>query len=362
VARILLLGPDRDRAGGLRSLLRQDSHEIHWRRSVERWLDAERDFVPELVVAAVRSTESVLRGRAPARRGFPAPLLFVQNESDLYRDLQIEDRLVDRLESPFMSEEFLARIDALVRVRRVILRESGRPDTAAGEDRDRDGRSDGPWKGIASRFAAVLGTRVPRFEKPVAPYLEVAARVAEWADARDGFDPGHAERVASFCGMMADNLRLPDSEASALIRAAMLHDIGKVGLPIELLRHEGPLDDHQMRLVRTHAERGADLLRALDTEDAVADTILYHHERADGSGYEGKTLDATPPAARILAVAETYDAMTRSRVRSTLEPPEALRALEDGKGTKYDPDCVEALSRALRPPRDRIPVSGLLGN
>ena len=360
MAKILLLGPDRDRAGGLRSLLRQDSHAVHWCRDVERWPDAERDVLPELVVAAVRSTESVLRVRTSARRRFPAPLLFVQNESDLHRDLQIEDRLVDRLESPFMSEEFLARIDALVRVRRVILRESGGREATV--EKDDEPEVERTWKGIASRFAAVLGARVPRFDKPVGPYLEVAARVAEWADARDGFDPGHAERVASFCGMMADGMRLPDSEASALIRAAMLHDIGKVALPVELLRREGPLDDDQMRLVRTHAERGANLLRALDTENDVAETILYHHERADGSGYHGKTLETTPAAARILAVAETYDAMTRSRVRSTVEPGEALRLLESEKGTKYDPACVDALSRALRPTRNCIPVSGPLGN
>jgi len=370
VARILLLGSERNRTEGLRSLLREDGHEVRRHAGVPGWADAERRTVPELVVAAVPSTDDVLRARRPIRRGFAAPVLFVQNESDIHRDFQVEDRLVDRLQSPFMSEEFLGRVDALVRVRRVILRAAGvgrsasaaEDATAAPQGSDDPASADTPWSRIASRVSALLGTRLPRYSRPLAPYLEVAARVAEWADARDGFDPGHAERVANLSGLMADGLGLGDSEATALIRAAMLHDIGKVAIPVELLRMEGPLDDDQMRLLRTHAERGATLLRALDTDADVADAILYHHERADGSGYQGKTLDQTPTAARILAVAETYDAMTRSRVRSTCEPEAALRRLEAGRGTDFDPDCVDALARSLRPRRSYLPVSGLLGN
>ena len=98
----------------------------------------------------------------------------------------------------------------------------------------------------------------------------------------------------------------------------MLHDIGKVALPVEVLRHKGPLEETQMRLVRTHAERGAAILRALDKDEVVADTILYHHEYVDGSGYYGRTAASIPRAARILAVAEAYDAMTTSLVRKRL--------------------------------------------
>lgn len=341
MAEVLLLGEEKDRASGLRALLRQDGHRVLVVREIDRWRERERETSPDLVVAAVASPDPVLYAPSRPARGFPAPLLFVQHEAESYREAHFDERIVDRIESPFMAEEFLGRVDALVRVRKIVLRE----ELPAGGPRD-----DAPRiRGLAARLAAALGTRVPRFEKPPAPYLEVAARVADWADRRDGFEPGHAERVTSFAAMIADELGLRDGETAALLRAAMLHDIGKVALPVEVLRQRGPLEEKQIRLLRTHADRGARLLRALDRDDAVADAIRYHHERVDGGGYHGKRGEDIPLAARILAVAEAFDAMTTSTVRPRLTPERAQGTLRDERGSQFDPTCVDALCRALRP-------------
>jgi HD-GYP domain-containing protein (c-di-GMP phosphodiesterase class II) len=156
--------------------------------------------------------------------------------------------------------------------------------------------------------------------------------------------------------MIADGLGVDDSEAAVLLRAAMLHDVGKIAMPVELLRKEGPLDADQLRLVRSHPERGATLLRALEKDEAVAQTVLLHHERGDGSGYYGKRREQTPRSARILAVAETYDAMTTSLVKEKLPQDHALAILRDRK-EHYDVDCVAALVDAVRPRASRIPVS-----
>ena len=198
-------------------------------------------------------------------------------------------------------------------------------------------------------LSSLLGARVPRLAKPIAPYLEVAARVAEWSDRRDGFEPGHAERVANFAAMIADELRLGDGETASLLRAALLHDIGKVALPIEVLRQRMPLEENQMRLIRTHAERGAAILRALDRDDAAADTILNHHENVDGSGYFGRKGAAIPLPARILAVAEGFDAMTTSLVRKRLTPDAAIGLMREFRGTHWDADCVDALIGVVQP-------------
>jgi putative nucleotidyltransferase with HDIG domain len=347
---ILLVGRDRERARGVRSLLRQDGHEVTWTREVPRWRDLERQIRPDLVVAAVGSAGGVFEACRRSARGFPPPLLFVQHDVDAAEEFHLEDRLVDRLVSPFHVDDLLARVDALIRLRRLVLR--GRP-----EPRDRR-RSRGVG-GLAGRLASLLGRRVPRVSKPREPYLEVVNRVAEWADRRDMFEPGHAERVTSLAALMADGLGLPDSEASALLRAAMLHDIGKVAVPVEVLRKQGPLEDEQMRLIRTHPERGAALLRALDPDDAVANTIRYHHERVDGNGYYGKDADSVPLAARILAVAESYDAMTTSKVRETVSFDGALSILEEKRGSAFDADCVDALVEALRPRPTYVPLSDL---
>ncbi len=185
----------------------------------------------------------------------------------------------------------------------------------------------------------------------------MASRAAEWADRRDAFEPGHAERVAALSAMMADEMGLGDGEASALLRAAMLHDIGKVSFPVEILRQRGPLDEEQARLMRTHPERGAALLRALDPDEEVARAIQFHHERADGKGYYGKSGDDVPLLSRVLAVAEAYDAMTTSRVRPTLPPPGARAYLLEQRGRQFDAACVDALLEVTRPARPSISLS-----
>ena len=361
MSKILLVGPNRERASGIRSLMKEDGHEVAWTRAVAGWLDAEREVLPDLVIAAVTECDGMLDvgGRKP--RGFPAPLLFIQNEADLFQERFEPDRLVDQITSPFMREELLARADALIRVRKVIRR-SGvdqlvQVEEQPGEQSEPD--RPGTFKRIGRRISAVLGSRVPRRSKPLGPYAEVAARVADWADRRDGMEQGHAERVTMFCNMIAEGLRLPRDQANSLLRAAMLHDIGKVGIPVELLQKEGPLEEDQMRLMRTHPQKGAALMRALDRDEEVVKTILYHHERPDGTGYYGKSGKGVPVTCRVLAVAETYDAMTRSQVRAQVSPEDALEYLRQGRGHMFDTDSVNALSDVLQPRRTCIPLSSV---
>lgn len=352
MAEILLVGEQKGRAKGIRDLLRQDAHAVTWVRDEENWRAAEMETGASVVVMAVSSPHRVLAAPGKPARGFPPPILLVRNETDFHASVHLEERLVDELRSPFTAEELLARVDALARVRE-RLRERAR-----GRKAPEDGGSRPAWRRLCGRLAAVLGSRVPRLGKPSAPYHEVAARLAEWADRRDAFEPGHAERVAGLSAMIAEELNLSDAETAALLRAALLHDIGKVALPVEVLRHPGPLEEGQMRLVRTHPERGADLLRSLVQDDEVAVAVLYHHERADGAGYYGKRLEELPRAARILAVAEAYDGMTTSRFREPLSSERARATLAEQRGLVFDPECVDALLQALRPRPDIIPLSG----
>jgi HD-GYP domain-containing protein (c-di-GMP phosphodiesterase class II) len=352
MSHVLLLGSDRERVAEVRTMLRQDGHQVSATRTIDGWRSMERELSPDLVVAAVNSTDVVLA--APQRkpcRGFPAPLLFVQHETDFCRDVFLAERLVDRITSPFLSQDLLARVDALVRVRRVIQR-----DPALGNV-DESKEAGGQLRGLGRRLSAILGSRIPRCEKPLAPYLEVAGQVADWADRRDAFAPGHAERVTSFCAMIGEGLRLGDHETAALLRAAMLHDIGKVALPVEVLHQKTPLEDSQMRLIRTHPQRGAALLQVLDRDEEVAEAVLYHHERPDGLGYYGIDADNVPRTARILAVAEVYDAMTSSRVREPLQSGRALELLEESKGESFDSDAVEALVDKMKPQPRTVPLA-----
>jgi len=349
MARILLLGPERERAAGIRTLLAAGSHAVVWARDTDDWPAIEREQRPDLVVAAVGQPEAVLGQAAPRRgAGFPPPILFVQTEADFHRDLWPRDRIADRIASPFLGPELLARVDALLRVRQQVLGGgAASPAETAG----------GGAPGLRERLADWLRARLPREELPSGPYLEVAARVAEWADRRDAFAPGHATRVTGFCAMIADGLRMNERETGQLLRAAMLHDIGKAGLPVEVLWQAPPLEDGQRRLIRTHPARGAALLRALDPDEAVANVVLYHHERPDGTGYYRTEAGSVPRAAYALAVAEVYDAMTSSRVCPAVEPLEALERLRSVRGRDYDGECVEVLDHVLRPRAAGLPLS-----
>jgi putative nucleotidyltransferase with HDIG domain len=343
MAHVLLIGEDRERTSEVRGLLAMDGHRVGTARDVVRWREDERLVAPEVVVAAVAAPDAVLSVPMGGVRGFAPPILFVHRESDESREPQLDERLVDRIVSPFAAEEFLGRVDALIRVRRVVLHQTRTSD-------DREAPRPGRWR---AAFASLLRSRVPRHEKPPAPYLEVAARVADWSDRRDGFEAGHAERVTNFAAMIADSFGLGDGETAALLRAAMLHDIGKVALPIEVLRQKAPLEENQMRMLRTHAERGATILRALDKDEVVADTIHYHHENVDGSGYYGRKGAMIPRAARILAVAEGFDAMTTSLVRKRLTVDAAIGLMRERRGGQWDAECVDALVGALQP-RPRV--------
>jgi len=347
MARLLLLGPERQRAAGLRTMLVRDGHEVTWLRSLENWAAHEREFQPDLVVAAVSQPDPVLAAATDRPPGFPPPILFVQHEADFLREPRDEKRLVDRLASPFMSDELLARVDALVTVRQVV-----QCNTLGAALPQRQG-----WTKLRRILSSWLRSRMPEQERPSGPYLEVAARVAEWADRRDAFKPGHAARVTSFCGMIAEGLGMEEQETTQLLRAAMLHDIGKVALPVEVLHQRRPLEEEQRRLIRTHPARGAALLRALDPDESVARVVLYHHERPDGSGYYGKTGSGVPRAAYALAVAESYDAMTSSLLGRTVESGRALDMLQSRKGATYDTECVDALVDALGPRISSIPLS-----
>jgi HD-GYP domain-containing protein (c-di-GMP phosphodiesterase class II) len=349
MARLLLLGPDRQRVAGLRALLARDGHAITCVRSLEGWLEREREILPDVVVAAVAHTEGVLATADRPAAGFPPPLLFVRQEADFLREPHLQGRLVDCLVSPFMRDELLARVDALARVHWIVDRQ-GSDDVGSG----RRG-----WPGLKQRVSSWVKTRLPEKEKPAGPYLEVAARVADWADRRDAFEPGHAARVTSFCALIAEGLGMGEQETAELLHAATLHDIGKIALPLGMLHQQQPLVEEQRRLIRTHPARGAALLRALDPDEQVARVVLYHHERPDGTGYYGKRPEGVPRAAYALAVAETYDAMTSSLLGETVDSERALELLMSGRGAAYEGDCVEALADALRPQSKPIRVSDI---
>ena len=159
----------------------------------------------------------------------------------------------------------------------------------------------------------------------------------------------HNVRVARLCVRIGREMSMSASELRVLARAGLIHDIGKLGIPLSVLEKHSPLDESEWILMRTHPELGLNLLDRAGQSRREVLAVLYHHERLDGSGYPyGLKAEAIPVEARIVAVADTYDALTSDRpYRLACSEAEARRVLVEEAGSRLDENAVGALFRAL---------------
>ena len=179
-------------------------------------------------------------------------------------------------------------------------------------------------------------------------YLSAMLVLAEAVDLRDAGSAAHSDTVGRYAEMIAAELGLDEHRVERVKLAGILHDIGKVGVPDSVLQKAGPLDEGEWEEIRKHCELGSRLLSGAGLED-IAHWVLAHHERPDGTGYPaGLSGSEIPPEARILAVADAYEAMVGDRTyRMAIGPDRARQELENGAGTQFDPLAVEAFLRFL---------------
>ncbi|MGI8726214.1 MAG: HD-GYP domain-containing protein, partial [Solirubrobacterales bacterium] len=165
-------------------------------------------------------------------------------------------------------------------------------------------------------------------------------------EARDPYTHGHSRRVARYAAMIAKNLGLDEREVAKIRTAAAVHDVGKLEVPLEVLNKAGRLTDEEFELIKVHAPRGAELVAKLGDEE-LTEIVAHHHERLDGSGYPDRIGgERIPLGARIIAVADTFDALTSTRAyRPARSHAEALAILHAEAGTQLDLDAVHAFDR-----------------
>ncbi|GMU40713.1 MAG: hypothetical protein AMXMBFR23_15790 [Chloroflexota bacterium] len=180
-------------------------------------------------------------------------------------------------------------------------------------------------------------------------YTESIVTLAAALEARDGYTLGHGERVAALSVLIGQQMRLPDTRLRALAAGALLHDVGKIGVPDAVLHKRASLDPVEYDVIKEHPGRGAEMLRGAFGRRIEALVIRHHHERFDGTGYpDGLAGDAIPLEARIAAVADVYDALRSNRAyRPAWEPDESVSVIEAGAGTHFDPRCVEAFAAVV---------------
>lgn len=179
--------------------------------------------------------------------------------------------------------------------------------------------------------------------------LQMVKTLASAIDAKDAYTNGHSVRVAKYSRELASNMGKPIEEIEKIYIVALLHDIGKIGIPDTIINKTSKLTDEEYEIIKKHPSIGADILKNVPEMPNIAVGAHWHHERYDGKGYpDGLKGPEIPEIARIIAVADAYDAMTSRRSYRNSLPQEVVRSeIEKGRGFQFDPDIADIMLRLI---------------
>ena len=180
--------------------------------------------------------------------------------------------------------------------------------------------------------------------------LESIYAFAKAIEARDHYTGEHAEKMVSIVRNIAKELNLPQAKTTSLEQAAVLHDLGKIGIDDKILRKKAKLSKKEYEQIKKHPLIGAEIIRSIHFLKEVVPFILYHHERFDGKGYvAGLKGNDIPLGARILAIADVYQALISDRpYRKAYSQKKALDIIKESSGKQFDPDVVKALLKTVK--------------
>ncbi|SCY26528.1 HD-GYP domain-containing protein [Desulfoluna spongiiphila] len=202
-----------------------------------------------------------------------------------------------------------------------------------------------------------LAKRITRFSvRLLEANLDTLETLGSAIAQRDSDTNAHNYRVTLYAARLGEELGLPARTMRTLIKGAFLHDVGKIGIPDEVLLKPGKLDDAEYEIMKTHVDHGCDIIeRSTWLRDAL-EVIRSHHEKVTGKGYPmGLTGDGIPITARVFAIADVFDALTSKRPYKTAWSfDEAMEILEEGRGTHFDPQLLDTFGRIAKPLYDQF--------
>jgi putative nucleotidyltransferase with HDIG domain len=181
-------------------------------------------------------------------------------------------------------------------------------------------------------------------------YFATLGTLAAALEAKDAYTNDHANQIAELAGAVCEQLEIPPGDSRMIRLAALLHDIGKIGIPEAILRKEGPLDDDEWAVMHEHPRIGARILEPVPYFAELVPLVSASHERWDGLGYpDGLSGEEIPRGSRVIAVCDAFHAMTEDRVyRRALSTSDAIGEIERCRGGQFDPGCVDALLEVVR--------------
>ncbi len=204
--------------------------------------------------------------------------------------------------------------------------------------------------GVGSSMLIVKNQQLSKKNKELNATLKaLTSAFARAIDAKDTYTANHSEKVARYAVRLGKRSGLSREQLQCLFQAGILHDIGKIAIPDRVLNKPGSLTPDEFDLIREHPLHGYDILKPIRGLQDCAKLVLYHHKGLNGWGYPDGLQDETVPIeARILAIADAWDAMTSDRpYRSALSKDEALMRLKEGSGTQFDPELVSKVTELI---------------
>lgn len=187
-------------------------------------------------------------------------------------------------------------------------------------------------------------------------FVQTITALSEAVDAKDRYTSGHSTRVAEYAYLIAERMGKSKDEQEEIYRAGLLHDVGKIRVPADIINKPGRLADEEFNIIKIHPATGYHILRGISEDSLIAVAAKYHHERYDGKGYpNGLSGKKIPEIARIIGIADAYDAMTSNRSYRNALPQEVVRGeIEKCKGTQFDPDIADIMLQMIDEDKDYL--------
>ena len=288
------------------------------------------ESIPELILLDVHMPDmdgiDVIRRLKTMKEYADIPVVFLTSDADEDTEIQgFHEGAVDFLRKPFRKDVAVQRIQRILELHylKKNLQEEVEKQTAIAEQRRQS---------------------VERLS------LQMVQSLAHAIDAKDSYTNGHSTRVALYAGMIAEKMGYGGEQLERLRYAGLLHDIGKIGIPEEIINKPSRLTDEEYEIIKTHPDIGGNILKEISEIPEIAIGARWHHERYDGGGYPDHLAgEDIPELARIIGVADSYDAMTSNRsYRGALSQETVLSEMEKGRGTQFDPQIADVMIELIK--------------
>ena len=326
---IMIVDDDAISSKAVMSML-QSEYYVSWEKSGKEALKRLAEEVPDLILLDVHMPGMDGHGLLQTLKENPQyadiPVIFLTSDEDEQTEIQgFSEGAIDFIRKPFRKNVAVQRIKRILELS--YLQKN--------------------LKQEVEKQTAVAIERQKRVERLA---LQMVQALANTIDAKDAYTNGHSTRVAKYSVMIAERMGYTDEKLGQLHFAALLHDIGKIGIPREIINKSSRLTDEEYKLIQSHPAIGANILDEITEIPDIAIGARWHHERYDGKGYPDKLAgEEIPELARIIGVADAYDAMTSKRSYRDVLPQEVvLGEIEKGKGSQFDAKIAEIMIELMK--------------